>query len=53
MLSSNYKLDKTPLSGMLKPWVVIEKAGLRIGIMALNINPKSLIIENNYKRFGI
>jgi 5'-nucleotidase len=49
MLSSNYKLDKTPLSGMLKPWVVIEKAGLRIGIMALNINPKSLIIENNYK----
>ncbi|HET7733057.1 MAG TPA: metallophosphoesterase [Paludibacter sp.] len=49
VLSSNYKLDKTPLTGMLKPWIVLEKAGLRIGIMALNVNPKSLIIENNYK----
>lgn len=49
MLSSNYKLDKTPLARVTKPWLVIQKSGLRIGIMALNIDPKSLIIENNYK----
>jgi 5'-nucleotidase len=49
MLSSNYKLEKTPLAGILKPWIIIEKEGLRIGIMALNVDPKSLIIENNYK----
>lgn len=49
MLSSNYKLDKTPLARLTKPWLVIQKAGLRIGIMALNVDPKSLIIENNYK----
>jgi len=49
MLSSNYKLVKTPLAQLVKPWLIIQKAGLRIGIMALNVDPKSLIIENNYK----
>lgn len=49
VLSSNYELDGTPLKGLIKPYVLLERGGLRIGIMALDINPKSLIIENNYK----
>lgn len=49
MLSSNYKLEKTPLNGITKPFLILKRAGLRIGIMALNVNPKSLIIENNYR----
>jgi 5'-nucleotidase len=48
-LSSNYKLDKTPLNGMIKPYLIINKAGLRIGILALDVNPKGLIFEKNYK----
>ena len=49
LINSNYKLDKTPLSGLLKPYLILEKSGLRIGILALGVNPKSLIFEKNYK----
>jgi len=49
LISSNYKLEKTPLNGLLKPYLIVEKAGLRIGVMALDVNPVSLIFEKNYK----
>ena len=49
LISSNYDLDKTALSGIIKPYILLHKAGLKIGIMALNVNPKSLIYEKNYK----
>ncbi|MDP4238149.1 MAG: metallophosphatase [Bacteroidota bacterium] len=49
MISSNYKLDHTSLSGLVKPYVVLERSGLRIGILALDVNPVSLIFEKNYK----
>jgi 5'-nucleotidase len=49
MISSNYKLDKTPLNGIVKPYFVLERGGVRIGIMALDVDPKSLIFEKNYK----
>ena len=48
-ISSNYKLENTALKGMLKPFVILKRNGMRIGIMALNVNPKSLIFEKNYK----
>jgi len=49
VLSSNYKLDKTPLSAEVKPWLIMKRDGLRIGILTANIDPKGLIVENNYK----
>jgi len=49
MISSNYQLDKTPLFSLIKPYIVIVKGGLRIGIMALDVNPVSLIFEKNYR----
>jgi len=49
MVSSNYELSQTPLNNIIKPYIILEKAGLRIGIMALNVNPKGLIFEKNYK----
>jgi 5'-nucleotidase len=49
IVSSNYDVSKTPLAGQVKPWIIIKKGELKIGIMALNVDPKSLIIENNYK----
>ena len=49
IVSSNYRLEKTPLRGMIKSYTVLVKNGLKIGIMALNVNPKSLIFEKNYK----
>ncbi|MEI7504583.1 MAG: metallophosphoesterase [Paludibacter sp.] len=49
LISSNYELDKTPLIGMLKPYLILERSGLRIGIISTNVQPKGLIIESNYK----
>lgn len=49
LLSSNYDISNTALRGIISPYLVIEKFGLKIGIMALNVQPKSLIIESNYK----
>lgn len=49
LISSNYVLKNTPLQSFVKPWIIVEKAGLKIGIMALNVNPESLILESNYK----
>ena len=49
MISSNYNFGKTALSGIIKPYIVLQRAGLRIGIMALDVNPESLIFEKNYK----
>ncbi len=49
MLSTNYGLVNTALNGMLKPYLIVERAGVRIGILTANIEPKGLIIESNYK----
>jgi len=49
ILSSNYGIDATPLKHLLKPYLIIKREGLRIGILTANIEPKGLIIENNYK----
>jgi len=49
LISSNYDFGKTALSGMIRPYIVLQRAGLRIGIMALDVNPKSLIFDKNYK----
>jgi len=49
MVSSNYKTDNTSLFPLIKPYIVLVKGGLKIGIMALDVNPESLIFEKNYK----
>lgn len=49
VLSSNYELLGTPLKEFVKQYLIVFRGGLRIGIMALNVDPKSLIIESNYK----
>lgn len=49
LISSNYDLSSSPVAPFVKPWIIVKKQGLKIGIMALNVNPESLILENNYK----
>ncbi len=49
VISSNYDVSQTPLKDKVQPFRVLNKFGLRIGIMALNVQPKGLIIENNYR----
>ncbi len=49
IVSSNYDVRDTPLKAIVQPFLVLKRFGLRIGIMAINVEPKSLIIESNYR----
>ena len=42
-LAANYQLADTPLAKQVKPYHIVEKAGQRIGIMGLGVNPQGLI----------
>lgn len=49
IISSNYNVTNTPIADYVKPYLILKRFGLKIGIMALNVQPKSLIIESNYR----
>jgi len=49
IVSSNYDVNNTPLKTFVQPFLILKRFGLRIGIMAINVEPKSLIIESNYR----
>ncbi|WP_421799696.1 bifunctional metallophosphatase/5'-nucleotidase [Haliscomenobacter sp.] len=42
-LAANYQLADTPLVKLVKPYHIVEKAGQRIGIMGLGVNPEGSI----------
>lgn len=48
-VSSNYDFSGTALSGMIKPYLILKKGKLRIGVIGINIQPKGLIATANYK----
>ncbi len=49
IVSSNYVFEHPALANLVKPYIIVERAGLRIGIMAVNVNPEGLIIQSNYQ----
>ncbi|HPC26293.1 MAG TPA: metallophosphatase [Paludibacteraceae bacterium] len=50
IISSNYQFNNPLLDSIVKPYLILNKNGIRIGIMALNIDPKGLILKINYKK---
>lgn len=48
-VSSNYDVRGTPLESRVKPYVVRELAGMRIGLFGLGISPIGLITPENFK----
>ena len=42
-LAANYQLTDTPLAKLVKPYHIVEKAGQRIGLMGLGLNPQGAI----------
>lgn len=46
---SNYDASKSIISKYLKPYLVLNKGDIRIGIIGLGINPEGLVMEANYK----
>jgi 5'-nucleotidase len=47
-VSSNYDFSETNLSGKIKPYHIIEKGGIRIGIYGLGVELKGLVPDTLY-----
>lgn len=45
----NYDFSGTACEGLVKPYIVIERAGVRVGIFGVCPQPKGLVVEKNYK----
>ena len=48
VVCANYDFAGTPCEGLVKPWVVIERGGKRIGVFGLSPDPAGLVIKENY-----
>ncbi len=48
LLSSNYDFTESVLDGMFQPYMVKQYGKHRVGIMALNLDPKGMVAEGNY-----
>lgn len=44
----NYDVLGTPLADIVKPYVVINRGGLKVGIIGLGVNPEGLILQTNF-----
>jgi len=49
IVDANYDVSATILKDLVKPYIILERFGLRIGIFGLSPDPNSLIAEKNYK----
>ena len=48
ILCSNYDLSATPLKDIVKPYTIIKRKGLKIGVFALDPELKGLVSAKNY-----
>ena len=48
VVSANYDVTGTPLENIVRPYVVLTRAGVRVGILGVGINPQGLIAEKNF-----
>lgn len=49
IVCANYDFTGTPVEGLVKPYVVIMRKGLRIGVFGLSPRPDGLVTKANYK----
>ncbi len=52
VVCANYDFSGTPLEGLVKPYVVIERGGLRIGVFGLSPRLDGLVAKENYGGVG-
>lgn len=46
---SNYEGSNSPLKGLYKPYVILKKGGVKIGIFGIGVKPEGLIFKKNYE----
>ena len=49
IITSNYDFSGTPLEGLVKPYFIMKKDGVKIGIIGICVQPQGLIASENYK----
>lgn len=49
VVCANYDFSATAMVAKVKPYIVLRRFGLRIGVFGLGVDPKSLIMERNYQ----
>lgn len=53
LISSNYNFRDTPLQPFVKPYKIVQKGGIKIGIMGLGIELKGLAFQKNFEGLKI
>ena len=48
IVCANYDFGATPLATLVRPYVVLKRKGLRIGVFGLSPQPEGLIVTENY-----
>lgn len=49
IVNCNYDFSNTVLKGMIKPYIVLKKFGLKIGVVGVGVDPEGLIQKNRYE----
>lgn len=49
IVCANYHFEGTVLEGLVQPYVVLERKGLRIGVFGLGTQLEGMVAEDNYK----
>lgn len=49
IVNCNYDFSNTVMKGMIKPYIVLKKFGLKIGIVGVGVDPEGLIQKNRYQ----
>jgi len=48
VVCANYVVENTPLEGIVKPYTILKRKGLKIGVFGLGVDPQGLITDNNF-----
>ena len=49
IVCANYDFTGTPLEGLVQPYTIIEKSGVKVGIFGLGCQPKGVISDQNFE----
>ena len=48
VVCANYDVTNSPLEGLVKPYTIIHRENLRIGVFGIGVDPAGLIAERNF-----
>ena len=48
VVCANYDVTNSPLENIVKPYTIIKRSDVRVGVFGIGVNPKSLIAERNF-----